>query len=105
MTEKIIIGANKADHDKRKYYLLPYDALPEVIRALEFGARKYGDHNWAKGMKYSRLFSAPMRAITAWWMGEHSDKETGVSHLAHAACCILFLLAYEKRKIGEDDRV
>ncbi len=96
--------ANKADHDKRRFYLLPYDVLPDVVRVMEFGARKYGENNWQKGMKWSRVFSALMRHMVAWWTGERSDKETGMSHLAHAACCILFLMAYEKRKIGEDDR-
>ena len=63
-----------------------------------------GERNWEKGMKWGRPVGALMRHMWAWWQGEDKDAETGLSHLAHAACCILFLLSYELRKTGEDDR-
>jgi hypothetical protein len=40
----------------------------------------------------------------AWPEGRKDDAETGMSHLWHAACCLTFLISYEARKIGEDDR-
>jgi hypothetical protein len=55
-------------------------------------------------MAWHRPFSAAMRHLWAWWKGEQADPETGLPHLAHAACCLMFLMAYEKRRIGEDDR-
>jgi hypothetical protein len=55
-------------------------------------------------MAYSRLYAATMRHMTAWWEGEKADPETGFSHLSHASCCALFLLAFELRGIGSDDR-
>jgi hypothetical protein len=55
-------------------------------------------------MDWSRPESAGYRHLTAWSMGENTDPETGLSHLAHAACNMLFLLAYEIRGIGNDDR-
>ena len=95
---------HKADDGKLPYDLVPPDALEEIIKVLAFGAKKYAPRNWEKGMKWSRPFSALMRHMWAWWRGEHKDPETGISHLAHAGCCVLFLLAYEKRVLGEDDR-
>lgn len=95
----------KFDGEKRRYDLVPYDALGEIIKALEFGANKYDDWNWLKGTKWTRYWAASMRHLTAWMMGESKDPESGLSHLAHAGVCILFLLTYERRKIGEDDRV
>jgi hypothetical protein len=50
------------------------------------------------------LFRATIEHMTSWWMGEDLDPETRFSHLAHAGCCILFLIAYEIRGIGNDDR-
>lgn len=64
------------------------------MKVLQFGATKYGERNWEKGIHYSRLYSAAIRHLNAWFEGEDSDKETGLSHLAHATCCILFLLAF-----------
>lgn len=63
-----------------------------------------GARNWEEGMCWSRVFSALMRHMWAWWSGQDRDEETGFSHLSHAACCIMFLIAYESRGIGADDR-
>jgi hypothetical protein len=47
-----------------------------------------------------------MRHLTAWWERENDglDEETGYSHLWHAGCCLMFLIAYEIRGVGKDDR-
>lgn len=94
----------KFDDGKLPWHLMPGDALEEILYILQFGANKYAERNWEKGMNWSRCFGALMRHMWKWWMGEHTDPETGRSHLAHAGCCILFLIAYEKRNIGKDDR-
>ena len=94
----------KDDSGKTPWHLMPPDALNQIAQVLAFGATKYGDRNWEKGMNWSRPFSALMRHMWAWWRGERCDPETGLSHLAHAGCCILFLLSYEVRGGGNDDR-
>jgi len=95
----------KHDETKTPWALLPFDAVEAVVEVLRFGAKKYGDRNWeqGEGFLYSRLYSAAMRHLTAWWGGQDADPETGCSHLAHAACCILFLLAYRLRGQHESD--
>ena len=95
----------KDDIAKTRYDLLPPELLEETARVLTFGAQKYSAHNWAQGASWSRYFSAMMRHMWAWWRGEDNDPETGFSHLAHAACCLSFLIAYQRRGLGEDDRV
>lgn len=96
----------KDDTGKLRMELLPAELLTETARVLTFGAEKYGDRNWENGMKWSRVFGALMRHMWAWWnpFEPDTDAETGFSHLAHAACCVAFLLAYEGRRTGEDDR-
>lgn len=79
-------------------------------RPLNAGAR-----NWEKGMSWGRVFGALMRHLWCWWGGKGPttksflfgdlDDETGYSHLWHAGCCIAFLIAYEERGVGEDDRL
>lgn len=103
MTIQVLEG-RKDDRGKDPWNLLPWDAVRAAVQVMAFGARKYGDRNWERGMAYSRLYSAAMRHMIAWWEGEKADPETGYSHLSHAACCILFLLAFELRGIGSDDR-
>lgn len=94
----------KFDGDKLPYDLIPPELLESVAKVLQFGAKKYAPRNWEKGMSWGRVFSALMRHMWAWWRKEDKDPETGFSHLEHAACCIAFLIAYEKRGVGSDDR-
>lgn len=94
----------KADEGKIPYELLAPEYLEATAIVLQFGANKYGSRNWELGMAWSRPFGALMRHMWAWWRGEKADPETGMSHLWHAACCIMFLITYEERQIGNDDR-
>ena len=94
----------KHDSQKIRLELLPTEALEEVAKVLAFGAKKYDDWNWAKGMAYSRLIGAFFRHSFAWARGIDKDQETTLSHLSHAACCILFLITYELKGLGTDDR-
>lgn len=97
-------GGTKHDAGKRQWHLLPFDALEEVIKVLEFGATKYDKYNWTKGFAFTRLLDAAFRHIKAFIGGEDNDPETGCSHIAHAICCLLFLLTFIKKGGGSDDR-
>lgn len=107
-------GAVKFDTDKTRLELFPGDALFAIGDILTSGAKKYADRNWEKGMKWSRPFGAAMRHGWAWWQGKvptktnflfgDLDMETGRSHLWHWGCCVVFLIAYEMRGVGADDR-
>jgi len=105
----------KKDEGKVRLELIPPELIFAVGEILTFGSKKYPYRNWEKGMSWGRCYGALMRHLWSWWGGKgpttHSflfgdlDEETGRSHLWHAACCITFLLTYEERNIGTDDRV
>lgn len=107
-------GGHKDDSDKIRLELIPPELLFAVGTILTSGAAKYADRNWEHGMKWGRVFGACMRHMWAWWGGKGPtaksflfgdlDLETGKSHLWHAGCCITFLIAYEERGDGTDDR-
>ncbi|MEM6902539.1 MAG: dATP/dGTP diphosphohydrolase domain-containing protein [Pseudomonadota bacterium] len=94
----------KHDDGKLPWHLLPIDALEEVVKVLQFGAAKYTANNWRGGMQWSRLIRAASGHIFAYYRGEDSDPETGYSHLAHAVCCLLFLLSLRRLYPQGDDR-
>ncbi len=94
----------KFDQDKIRMELIPPELLEAVGTILTFGAKKYDDRNWEKGMNWSRVYGALLRHLNAWASREDTDPETGKSHLWHAGCCIAFLITYEMRGIGTDDR-
>lgn len=104
----------KFDEGKIRIELLPPELVFAVSAILTSGAIKYNARNWEKGMSWGRVFGALMRHLWAWWGGKGPttksflfgdlDDETGHSHLWHAGCCIAFLIAYEERGVGTDDR-
>jgi hypothetical protein len=94
----------KFDGDKPRHDLIAPEMLEGVAAVLAHGAGKYGERNWEKGLGWSRPFAACMRHLWAWWRGEDLDQESGLPHLDHAACNIMFLCAFAKRGTGTDDR-
>ena len=94
----------KFDSGKARYDLVPPEIEEAIAKVLTFGAAKYGDRNWELGMKWGRPYAALRRHMAAWWGGEDKDPETGMPHTWHAACCIAFLVAFEARGSGTDDR-
>ena len=81
----------KHDKGKLRWDILPINATEEVVKVLNFGANKYGTRNWCN-VEPVRWFNGVMRHIAAYMKGEHLDPETGLPHLAHAACSLLFIL-------------
>lgn len=97
----------KHDAEKDRWDLLPYSAIQEVVKVLTFGARKYGPENWKDVPDARRrYFAASQRHTIAWWSGEKIDPEWGLNHLAHACCCLLFLLWLDQQpeQIGKRSR-
>ena len=93
------VCGRKFDSEKPRWDLLPVEPVEDIVKVLTYGSKKYADDNWkcVKPFK-KRYFSAMLRHIFAWWCGESTDKETGLSHLSHAGCCLLFLAWGEKQK-------
>jgi hypothetical protein len=85
-------GGRKFDGDKLQYGLLPPLALKDVVKVLTYGAQKYEPDNWRRVPDgHRRYFDAAQRHIWAYKEGEMNDPETGISHLAHAVCCLMFM--------------
>jgi hypothetical protein len=89
-------GGRKFDGGKLEYGLLPPFALEETVKVLTFGAQKYERDNWQKVPDSKRrYFDALQRHLWAWKKGEQNDNETGINHLAHAMCCLMFLYEHD----------
>lgn len=99
--EKPSLGV-KFDRNKPMWSLVPPGPMEEVVEVLTYGANKYSPDNWQHvDDPDTRYFNAAMRHIWAWRQGEQFDAESHKSHLAHAVCCLLFLLAFDEDE--EDD--
>jgi hypothetical protein len=94
----------KHDAGKAPLSLVDRGAIEEIAQVLAFGAKKYAAHNWRGGIAYSRLLDAALRHLYAFSDGEDIDPESGLSHVAHAGCCIVFLLGMIQDRPDMDDR-
>ncbi len=109
-TDDMTIGGVKFDHEKLPFELLPPEVEEAITTILQFGAKKYDARNWEKGMLWSRPYAATRRHLLNWFArrdfghGPGKDKDSGYSDLWHAATNIAFLISYEARSTGTDDR-
>jgi Domain of unknown function (DUF5664) len=94
----------KHDQDKIQTELLSPIAMMEIAKVMTYGAKKYSAHNWRGGIAWSRVLGAALRHLLSFLNGEDKDPETGLSHLSHCACCLMFLIEYEVTHKELDDR-
>lgn len=95
---------NKHDQEKTRLDLLSASWIEGVGHVLAFGARKYSDNNWRKGIQHTRLLGAALRHTFAYLRGEDLDPETGHSHLLHASCSLMFAYELSQTRPDLDDR-
>lgn len=94
----------KFDGGKLEYGLIPPLALKEMVKVLTFGAQKYERDNWKKVPDSKRrYFDALQRHVWAYKEGEQLDPESGIHHLAHAACCLFFLYEHDVKYSPQTD--
>lgn len=84
----------KYDSDKLRFSLIPWNALKEVVKVLEFGAKKYAVDNW-KQIEPQRYKDAAMRHLVAIMDDEWLDEESQLPHAAHCICCLLFIIWFK----------
>ena len=88
----------KADKGKLELSLVNPELVKAVAEVRMYGTEKYGDsENWRK-VEPKRYIDALYRHLLAYIEGNEVDEESGLSHLAHMACNISFLLDKEYLK-------
>ena len=90
----------KYDGGKLRFDLVLPEFYEGIAKIMTFGASKYKPNSW-QGVEdgENRYYAALMRHIIAYRKGEEKDKETGESHLLHAACNLMFLDYFKKKGI------
>ena len=95
--------ARKFDQGKPRWSLFVWDAAEVVVRVLEYGAQKYAPRSWvAVPDGHERYLNAAVRHLVARMGGEVVDPESGLPHLGHAACSVLFALSLELRAARDE---
>jgi hypothetical protein len=74
---------NHFDDGKPPIHLIPSEAITGIAKALDFGAKKYGEYNFRKGIKHTKIIDSLIRHALAYLAGEDFDPESGLSHIQH----------------------
>ncbi|MDR0797958.1 MAG: DUF5664 domain-containing protein [Nitrososphaerota archaeon] len=91
---------HKDDYGKPRLELVEPDFLTGLAEVIGYGAQKYGEGNWKKGLNPGRFYGALLRHANAFWSGEVYDKDTGLHHMLHVAVNAMFIHWYSTNTSG-----
>lgn len=96
----------KYDSGKLEYDMFPNSVLEDVIKVMMYGAytKGYEKNNWMKCEDVTRYYNALRRHTEAWKAGEYIDPESGLPHLSHALCNLVFMHYLEQHKEKLNDK-
>lgn len=98
-------GALKDTAGKSRIDLVPAESIEALGDVLAYGASKYEDHNWEKGIPFSKTYAAAMRHLLKWHKGIDLDDESGLHHMEHAFTNIMMIVTQIRRdRTDLDDR-
>lgn len=95
---------NRYNSNKPKWSLVDYESLLPLVQVLEFGASKYGENNWKKGLSYTETTESLLRHVYSFLQGEDTDEESKLHHIGHILCNAMFLSYMIKNRPNLDDR-
>lgn len=58
----------------KKRYESPADAVLELSKHFEDGAKKYGEYNWQKGLPLSSFINSGVRHYLKWLRGDEDER-------------------------------
>jgi hypothetical protein len=91
--------SGKSDQGKVRTDLVIPDFILGVAEVRTFGTKKYGPDTWKDiPDAVNRYYAATLRHLLAWRNGDTVDAESGLNHLKHVACNIMFLQELTKGK-------
>lgn len=92
------------DQGKVRMDLVDPNFVEGLAKVLTFGATKYGDNNWKGGIDFTRILGSIDRHLNEIKKRNDIDKESGLPHIHHIACNLMFLSWYVHNCPHMDDR-
>lgn len=103
----------KYDQNKPKLSQFPREAMEAVAEVMEYGARKYGSGTWSR-VEAQRYVDAAARHLYAMQDIDENgrecinlskiDEESGLEHLYHLACNVVYAVAIYRRTKRNETR-
>ena len=99
------MSGERFNKGKLRWSLVPFSSLAYLVEVLMFGAEKYSDHNWKKGLPFNEICESLIRHLTSFMEGEDMDPESGLHHLGHVMANVVFLTWMVQNRPDLDDRI
>ena len=80
------------------------DWWKSAARVFAYGALKYAEWNWLRGMKWSIPIGCAVRHVVDIASGEEIDPESGLPHIGHYMCNLIMLNYFVDHYPEGDDR-
>lgn len=84
--------------------LVPYELVMAAAVGLNYGAEKYSERNFEKGLPASILLGSIERHCKALMDSDHIDKDSGIPHFCLLASSVAMLCHNVLQAVMEDDR-
>lgn len=81
---------------KLPWHLVDFRALKSMVEVLEYGAKKYAEDQWKKGLSLKEIRDSFLRHVIEWNSGQEVDSESGKDHIGHMMCNLLFYEYFTK---------
>ena len=101
--ETLSSGAMKHLDSKLRMDLIPPEHYENLAKVLTYGANKYEDRNWEKGIEYMTNYASALRHLNQWAKGEDKDQESGLSHIDHAITNLMMISVQTSRDMTQLD--
>lgn len=113
MTEKTKFNASSTGAMREalgKQYMrqVPLEAIAAGAAALEYGAEKYANRNWEKGLPWQQMIDSLKRHVDDFERGTEFDDGfdgSGLPQVCLIMASAMMLCSSVIREIGEDDRL
>ena len=102
--ETTVLKGDRFNSSKPRWSLVDYPSLLPLVQVLEFGANKYGENNWKKGLSYTQTTESLLRHVYAFLDNQDIDEESKLHHIGHILCNAMFLSYMIKNRPDLDDR-
>lgn len=93
---------SRFNQGKLRWSLVHFKSLEPLVRVLEFGAKKYGDYNWQKGLDRKEILESMMRHMTDLMDGNEYDEESKIHHIGHILCNGMFYMFFKNKEDEEN---
>lgn len=101
-------GAVREGIGKLYFRHVPLESIAAGAASLEYGAQKYSDRNWEKGLPWQQLIDSLRRHLDDFERGHDIDDGptgSGLPHICMIMANAMMLSASVMRGIGQDNRL